>query len=69
MASMQLQQWDWTNNEWKTIEEYDVGNDFRAEGNAYYAYEVYRHTGPHRLRRDDSTILGYDDPEDYYNAS
>ncbi len=62
----ELQEWNWSTNQWKTVGTYDTDGDNRAEGNAYYAYEVSRGTGPHRLLKDGKTVLGDDDPDAYY---
>jgi hypothetical protein len=68
MASMKLQRWDWADNAWETIEEYDTVADNRAEENAYYAFGVHQNAGPHRLLQDGKTVRGYDNPDDHYNA-
>lgn len=62
----ELQEWDWSVDQWTTVETYDTNGDNRAEGNAYYAYKVHRSTGPHRLLKDGKTVLGDDDPDAYY---
>jgi hypothetical protein len=62
----ELQEWDWSTDQWRVVETYDTNGDSRAEGNAYYAYNVRCSTGPHRLLKDGKTVLGHDDPNAYY---
>ncbi|MEU0160204.1 hypothetical protein ABZ154_15520 [Streptomyces sp. NPDC006261] len=62
----ELQTYDYSGNEWKTVGTYDTATDNRAEGNAYYAYQVHSAAGPTRLLKDGVTHRGYDNPDDYY---
>lgn len=62
----ELQKYDWTSETWTTLSTYDTNGDTRAEGNAFFAYEVHREHGPHRLLKDGVTVAGVDDPASYY---
>jgi hypothetical protein len=64
----ELQTYDHSTDAWTKVETYDTGNDNRAEGNAFFAYDVHAAAGPTRLLKDGVRFLGYDTPDDYYAA-
>lgn len=65
--TFELQTYDYATNAWKTVDTYDTAADNRAEGNAYFAYQLRDQAGPTRLLKDGATHRGYDNPDDYYN--
>ncbi|MGW7283878.1 hypothetical protein ACWGH4_00005 [Streptomyces sp. NPDC054847] len=64
----ELETYDFSTEAWTKVETYDTANDSRAEGDAYFAYDIHVEGGPTRLMKDGVRCLGYDTPDDYYAA-